>query len=178
MKFQTVINAHTAWLTDIFKMGSVWNHEDRMHKNVSEKGEQTCPMVCLIKDHKGWQYSPETPVPPSRPVIAGNVGINRCISEILSLVIEPITSELGGDPIDSTGHMLDIIDQLNKSGVIKEAFTRDHEPMDIDQETTECNGSDLGCVDKEKEKENPDKVNEAAHRDVESQILLSFWSSK
>ena len=45
VKFQTVINAHTAWLTDIFKMGSVWNHEDRMHKNVSEKGEQTCPMV-------------------------------------------------------------------------------------------------------------------------------------
>ena len=72
--------------------------------------------------------------------------------------------------IDSTGHMLDIIDQLNKSGVIKEAFTRDHEPMDIDQETTECNGSDLGCVDKEKEKENPDKMKEDTHREIPEEV--------
>ena len=82
VKIQTILNSHTSWLTDIFKMSSRWRQGDRMHKNITEKGEQTCPMICLIKDHKGWEYSPETPFPPSRPVIAGNMGINRCIDRI------------------------------------------------------------------------------------------------
>ena len=72
-----------------------------MNKNVNEGGEQVCPMTCLIKDHKGWVYSHETPSPPSRPVIAGNVGVNRCMSELTSLIIEPITMNMKSHAIDA-----------------------------------------------------------------------------
>ena len=96
-----------------------------MLKNVTEKGEQTCPMSCLIKDHKDWQFSEETPVLPSRPIIAGNVGINRCLSEILFLIIEPITGGARADSIDSTGDILKKINDLNNSGQILQACTYD-----------------------------------------------------
>ena len=93
-----------------------------MEKNVIENGEQTCPMVCLVKDHKGWSYSPDTPVPPSKPVIAGNIGVNRGLSELLSLIIEPITTKMGGDSIDSTSDMLYQINSINESGVTKKSM--------------------------------------------------------
>ena len=117
-RIQTVLNSHTKWLKNIFNIGATWGHEDRFAKNLTEGGEQACPMSCLIKDHKGWRFSDTTPDPPSRPVIAGNCGINRCLSELLSLVIEPITSRMNGDAIDSTGDMLGKIHKLNKSGMI------------------------------------------------------------
>ena len=118
-RFQTTLNTHSKWLTKIFNICSDWGQEDRMMKNVIEGGEQTCPMTCLIKDHKGWSYSDQTPNPPSRPVVAGNMGINRCMSEILSLIIEPITTQMGGHAIDSTSDMLNIITELNESGTIE-----------------------------------------------------------
>ena len=139
-RFENVLNSHTRWICNIFKASSSWQQEDRMVKNITENGQQTCPMVCLIKDHKGWQYTEDTRVPPSRPVIAGNVGINRNISEILSLLIEPLTSDLGGDSIDSTGDMLHQIDQLNKSGVIRQATAQDQMDSEIDKPTDEPDG--------------------------------------
>ena len=88
-----------------------------MMKNIVEKCEQTCPLTFLVKDHKvWWEFSEKTPVPPSRPMIAMNVGISRCLSEVLSLIIEPITSRAGGDSINSTGDMLYKINELNRSG--------------------------------------------------------------
>ena len=119
-KVQNVLNSHTGWLKNIFNIGASWRHEERFSKNLTENGEQACPMTCLIKDHKGWQYSESTPIPPSRPVVAGNCGINRCLSELLSLIIEPVTNEMKGDAIDSTGDMLGKITELNKKGLIKE----------------------------------------------------------
>ena len=42
------------------------------------------------------------------------------MSELLSLVVEPITNGIdGGDVIDSTGDMFGKISELNESGVIK-----------------------------------------------------------
>ena len=90
-----------------------------MVNSLSAEEAETEEMVCLVKDHKGWEFSPETPDPPSRPVVAGNIGINRNISEILSLIIEPITSGLQGDAINSTGDMLHIINGLNESGQLR-----------------------------------------------------------
>ena len=151
-RFQTILNDHARWFTETFKIGEDWGHGDRMLKNVNEKGEQTCPMSCLIKDHKGWEFSVETPVPPSRPVIAGNVGINRCLSEILSLIIEPITDRAGGDSIDSTGDMLHKINELNKSGEIFRACT------DNVDELTENSPTGIGGA----ENENKQGVNVSA----------------
>ena len=114
-RIQTILNSHTRWFSDTFNMGAYWNHQDRMTKNITENGEQTCHLTCLVKDHKGWVYSEETPIPPSRPVISGNVGINRSLSELLSLVIEPITADMGGDAIESTSDMLNKIEEINQS---------------------------------------------------------------
>ena len=101
-KFQNVLNTHTRWFNNIFGVGEDWNHTERMNKNVCEKGEQTCPMFCLIKDHKAWSFKESDPTPPSRPVIAGNLGINRNLSELISLVIEPITLNMDGAAFEST----------------------------------------------------------------------------
>ena len=70
-------------------------------------------MVLLIKDHKGWSPDMQTP-PPSRPVVSGNCGLNCHLSELISHVIEPLTSELEGCEIDSTLEMLNKVDEFNE----------------------------------------------------------------
>ena len=92
--------------------GKNWGHENRMAKNVLDKGEQVCPMVLLIKDHKSWSPDSETP-PPSRPVVAGNCGLNSHLSELISHFLELITLEAPGCEIDSTSEMLSKIDKIN-----------------------------------------------------------------
>ena len=52
--------------------------------------------------------------PPSRPICSGKAGFNRHISEILSMVLEPLSHALQGYDIDSTGGLLSKIDDLNK----------------------------------------------------------------
>ena len=111
-RIQNSVNSHTWWFSEIFNCGSNWNHSDRMEKNLSDKGEQACAMQLLIKDHKNWHQSSGTP-PPSRPVVSGNSGLNRHLSEMISLVIEPVASEADGFEVDSTGEMLAKIDELN-----------------------------------------------------------------
>ena len=110
---QTTVNDHTWWLSKITNIGSNWGHEKRMSKNLCDKGEQTCSMNLLIKDHKkNWSPGSSDP-PPSRPVISGNAGLNCHLSEIISLLIEPVAMESKGFEIDSTNEMLSKIDSLN-----------------------------------------------------------------
>jgi len=122
-RFQTTLNSHSKWFNKIFKVCSNWRQEERMDRNVHEGGEQACPMTCLIKDHKGWSYSTDTPTPPSRPVVAGNVGVNRCMSELTSLIIEPISMNMESHAIDSTGDMLHLIENLNGTEEIEKLIT-------------------------------------------------------
>ena len=70
-------------------------------------------MSLLIKDHKKWDPNSNDPLP-SRPVISGNNGLNRHLSEFLSLILEPIAMETDGLEIDSSNEMLSKIDELNK----------------------------------------------------------------
>ena len=51
--------------------------------------------------------------PPSRPVCSGIKGFNRHISEVLSLILEPLGHAAGGEDIDSTGGLLARIRDLN-----------------------------------------------------------------
>ena len=139
-KFQRILNSHNKWFIKMFEICSEWGQEERINKNMTEGGEQTCPLTCLIKDHKGWSFTEDTPHPPSRPVIAGNVGINRCLSETLSLIIEPIIQNMKSHAIDSTGNMLSLIDDINNAGVIKEMCTvdpRNEDPEHHDEDTNE-----------------------------------------
>ena len=75
------------------------------------------PLYLLIKDHKGWKQEDECP-PPSRPVCSGNKGCNRHLSEVLSLILEPLGHAIGGSDIDSTEGLLYEICELNKKLMI------------------------------------------------------------
>ena len=52
--------------------------------------ESVAPLYLLIKDHKGWLESSNTP-PPSRPVCSRIRGFNKHLSELVSPILEPIT---------------------------------------------------------------------------------------
>ena len=100
-------------LNKIFQTGSKWKQEERLNINMIDEGAQTCALRLLIKDHKGWLPDTGT-CPPSRPVVAGNSGLNMHLSEIISKILEPIAENGKAFEVNSTGHMLDKIDKLNK----------------------------------------------------------------
>ena len=108
-RIQNYVNDHVWWLKESSQLSSNWSHEGRMARNVCDKGEQVCQMTLLIKDHKKWQEDSGKPIP-SRPVVSGNSGLNCHLSELISLVIEPISFEHNGNEIDSTD---DLIAKLN-----------------------------------------------------------------
>ena len=111
-EIQRTVNGHSDWLRKIFGLGSSWSHEDRHGHSMTDRGEVVAPLYLLIKDHKGWSFENGT-APPSRPVCSGNQGFNRHLSEILSMILEPVGHAVGGSDIDSTGGLLEKIDALN-----------------------------------------------------------------
>ena len=98
-KFQSCVNNHVWWAREVFNIGENWGHSDRMSANMTDKGEQTCQMTLLCKDHKSWSHDSGKP-PPTRPVVAGNSGLNCHLSEIVSTLIDPVTFEEQGNEID------------------------------------------------------------------------------
>ena len=62
-RIQSTVNDHTWWFKSMSNCGSNWGHEDRMARNILDKGEQACPMVLLIKDHKEWSIESGEPPP-------------------------------------------------------------------------------------------------------------------
>ena len=81
-------------------------------KDLSDKGEQVCQMTLLLKDHKEWSEASGKPVP-SRPVVSGNSGLNCHLSEVISMIVEPLAFESEGNEVDSTDDMIDKIQKLN-----------------------------------------------------------------
>ena len=79
----------------IFNVGAYWNHEERLAHSMVDKGEVVAPLYLLVKDHKGWTQGEGTP-PPSRPVCSGNKGINRHLSDVLSLILESVGHSVNG----------------------------------------------------------------------------------
>ena len=110
---QKSVNDHGSWLRRIFGIGNDWNHAERINHSMTDRGEVVAPLYLLIKDHKGWTFEDGTP-PPSRPVCSGNQGFNRHLSEVLSMVLEPVGHALGGPDIDSTGGLLNKINKINE----------------------------------------------------------------
>ena len=100
-RLQKYVNSHVEWFNDIFGTGTFWGHEDRIRISTSDLGAQVAPLRLLLKDHKSWSKSSDKPIP-SRPVVNGRAGYNNHLSEILSLILGPISREANGCEINST----------------------------------------------------------------------------
>ena len=105
-KLQRVVNMHSEWLAMIFNVGENWNQNDRVSSSMQDWSESVAPLYLLIKDHKGWSEETGTP-PPSRPVCSGNRGFNKHLSELVSLILEPLSHAMEGGDVNSTGAFLD-----------------------------------------------------------------------
>ena len=101
-------------LIKVCRVGKSWNHTDRVRETMINNSLAVCPLYLLFKDHKSWSWALGT-APPTRPVAAGNTGMNIHISEVVSEVIEPLVETfVGGLEIISTEDMLAHIDELNE----------------------------------------------------------------
>ena len=111
-KVQKTVNDHCGWLGEIFGCGDNWDHRDRIINSMNDCSDAVAPLYLLVKDHKGWKEESGDP-PPSRPVCSGNQGMNKHLSEIVSMVLEPLAHVSKGEDIDSTGELLEKIEKLN-----------------------------------------------------------------
>ena len=120
-----------------------------MAQNLLDKGEQTCMMSLLTKDHKNWSFESGDPIP-SRPVISGNTGLNCQMSELMSNIIEPITYEHDGRDVDSTDDMIVRLKNLNEK-------LSKPEIVNFDETQPKSSESEKVCVDPPVESPEPCK---------------------
>ena len=110
---QKELNGHTSMLIKIFKIGSDWNHGQRVRESMLGNSLEVCPVHLLFKDHKGWSED-KGGVPPTRHVAGGDRGMNLHISEIVSDILEPMVGRVeGGQEIISTEDGLSTFEDIN-----------------------------------------------------------------
>ena len=145
---ERTLNGHMKWLVKMLNMGSYWKHEDRNKRNMLNYGLAVCKMTVLIKDHKSWSVNETLP---GRAVMAGNMGGNTNISELLSAFLEPIASEnTKCMEVNSTDGLLAEIDKMNEENSIhptehenlpdglkqcSKTDIQDHKPCEQDDDT-------------------------------------------
>jgi hypothetical protein len=118
-KNQTVLNSHCSMLIKIFLIGSNWNHEDRMREAMIYHSLSVCPFYLLFKDHKGWEGHMGGP-PPTRGIASAGGGQNAPLSEIISMVVEPLVNAAkGGLEKISSADVLSIVDEMNRKTLSK-----------------------------------------------------------
>ena len=88
-EIQRILNGHMRWLAAALNLGSHWDQQDRCLQNLLNHGLSIYPMTLTIKDHKVWSLESGIP-PPSRPLMDDSKGMNTMISEVLSIILEPI----------------------------------------------------------------------------------------
>ena len=112
-EIQRILNGNMRWLAKAVNLSIDWDQEERALKNLLNHGLAVCPMTLLIKDHKVWDITKDAP--PSRSVMGGNKGGNTNISEIISIVLEPIAnSQPGSLEENATDGFLANVTKLNK----------------------------------------------------------------
>ena len=109
---QNQINSHTWWSSKIFG-NSKNTDQTRMGKNTMETSYQIPEMSLLVKDHKVWSEEEKKPVP-SRPVLSGNSCLNTHLSELVSEILEPISTRITSAEITSTEEALNKLTELNE----------------------------------------------------------------
>ena len=153
---QKHVNDHNKWLKRIFNIGSEWGQEGRISNSMVDKGEVVSPLYLLIKDHKSWSEEDGSP-PPSRPICSGNVGFNRHISEVLSMILEPLGHALGGADIDSTGGLLSKVAGLNEK-LKAERKVNDHEKGVFNIHSTHTSDHEKGAFNIPSERTNTNDI--------------------
>ena len=114
IKTQNELNGNISMLNKFCRMGTNWNHGDRVRTNMMNNSLNLCPMYLSYKDHKGWEGKDDSP-PPTRPIAAGNTGMNLHISEVISEMIEPMVDAfVGGEEVISTEDLKAKMEKLNE----------------------------------------------------------------
>ena len=93
------INGHMRWWASISNLSADWNQQDRAVRNLLNHGLAVCPMALLIKDYKHFEIGD---TPPSRSVMAGNVGGNK-----------PLAKGMEGMEINASSGLINIIESIN-----------------------------------------------------------------
>ena len=91
---QRILNGHCSLLMKIFNTGSNWSHESRHREARLNKSCQVPILKLLFKDHKSWVPG-QGPIP-TRPVCAANGGMNVHLSELVSMILEPLATTIPG----------------------------------------------------------------------------------
>ena len=63
----------------------------------------------------------------SPPIIGGNVGGNRAISEYMSHILEPVAKSMDGMEINSSGGLLSVIENINDDLKTRKASNHEEE---------------------------------------------------
>ena len=114
---QTELNGHVSMLMKVFRIGAEWGHTERFRETMLTNSMAVCPLYLLYKDHKGWDLS-KGPVPPTRPVVGGNIGMNLHLSEIVSEVLDPVIENYeGGCETICTEDLAANLDILNEGNL-------------------------------------------------------------
>ena len=111
---QRVLNAHCSMLIKVFLVGKNWEHESRIRETYITNSLNVCPFYLLFKDHKGWKGHMGTP-PPTRGIAGASSGQNGPLSELISMVCEPIASSTkhGFEKISSSDVLSQVV-RMNK----------------------------------------------------------------
>ena len=168
IRLQKYVNANVDWLNDIFGTGEFWGHEDRVKASSIDLGAQAAPLRLLLKDHKPYDLSSGLPVP-SRPVVNGKSGYNCHLSELLSMILGPISRETPGNEINSTGDLLSRIEKLNinfaenQAGQISPTAKQSSEGVFCDH-CSKCNGPEPSLGEKLAAKNHVERVSNKSVR--------------
>ena len=111
---QRILNGHCSYLMKIFGSGSDHGHETR-HREARINKSYNVPILRLLyKDHKGWKEG-DGPLP-TRGICGANRGMNTHLSELVSLILEPLASSIPGTwEVDSSSDYLSNIEDYNKA---------------------------------------------------------------
>ena len=147
----------------ILLVGKNWDHEDRHRAAMINHSLAVCPFYLLFKDHKGWEGHMGGP-PPTRGIASANSGQNVHMSEIISLIVEPIVDSMtGGLEKISTADVLASVDELNQK--LSSSQTGSNDGCDRSQASEESADSN-SQTEKVREKDTNDEDIETRSEDT------------
>ena len=117
IKNQRRLNGHMSMILKTFNVGASWNHQARIRATKLTHSLSVAPLYLLYKDHKGWTVETGG-APPTRPVASAGGGQDDHMSEMVSLILEPVANTwTGGMETTSTQDFVSKIVELNNGKI-------------------------------------------------------------